>query len=110
MFDSLGIIEDSTVIRKKFFEPLDSIPSSSELYSGDRNAGSYASEISETSGSDESSGSLSNMRYKSSSTEELKHIKSVEAASAIFDRFHKKPSSLLPSNLPGKPASFQAFL
>ena len=37
-------------------------------------------------------------------------MKNMEATSAIFERFHEKASSLLPSNLPGEPTSFQAYL
>ena len=89
-------------------EPLESIPGSSNLDIDDGNDGSYASDNSETSDTKTSSGS--NVRYISSGAEEVKPINEMETASAIFDRFHKKPSSLLPSNLPGKPASFQAYL
>lgn len=36
--------------------------------------------------------------------------KDKETPSFIFERFHRNPYSLLSSNLPGKPASFQAYL
>ena len=44
------------------------------------------------------------MRYISSGAEELRHIKNMETTSAVFHRFHKKPSGFL-----GKPASFHAY-
>ena len=46
----------------------------------------------------------------SSGAEEIIPVNKTEASSDIFDRFHKKPSTLLPSHLPGKPPSFQAYL
>ena len=82
------------VIQKKYsFEPLDSIPSSPELYSDDGNDGSSASDISETSSNDKSSGR--EVRYITRGEEELKRIKNIETTTAIFNRFHEKPSRLL---------------
>ena len=46
----------------------------------------------------------------SSGAEEIIPVNKIESPSDIFGRFHKKPSTLLPSHLPGKPASFQASL
>ena len=54
--------------------------------------------------------SESDVTEMSSGAEEIIPVNKTEASSDIFHRFHKKLSTLLPSHLPGKPASFQDYL